>query len=997
MEIVQPANDLDVTSINGLTGAVILGAGSGITLSTVGQTITISAPQVGTVTSISSTDGSITVTNPTTTPDLAVVQSPKLTTGRTISITGDLAYTSASFDGSGNVTGVGTLASIIVAGGATGSATVTPIITWDAKGRLTVVSSATITPAASSITGGAALTKADDTNVTLTLGGTPSTALLAAASITAGWTGTLAVSRGGTGGGAASITLFNNITGFSAAGTTGTTSTNLVFSTSPSLVTPALGVATYTTLSGGNITDSGLTAGRVTFAGTAGILSDDADFTFSVDTLTITKIAATTFTGNITTSTINIVTDTTTGTKFGTATNQKISFYNSTPIVQPTGDLTTAIQNLGLAASVTIAANTIASHTFWGQTYTGAADVSGSLTAVGNITGGASSMTITAGTGNSRTLTLQSTTSGGVATNGIVIDASQHITLEGVTSTGATGTGKFVFDTAPTFASTINVVTGIKINGAATSGKILIGDGTNMVLSANTFPNASATSGKTIRSDGTNWIASAYTEDAPGTNTNLMQSDGTNWKSVTIPTWNQNTTGSAASLSISGQTGLLTFTGLASTSRIKTIRDAADTILELGGSYTPTGTWTSMTFVTPALGTPASGVMTNVTGTAASLTAGKATILATARSLWGNNFDGSAALTGSIAVAVNQNAATTITADNTTSGTGAYAAFYAQNTSTGAFGGMFNLNPSFSTNGLQVANSVVLQSANNTNGLRMMTLDAYDVTIGTGNTARMTFQASTGFIGVGTAAPLNDFYVNKAASGAQGGTITVSNTASAAAGGEADIGFRNSAGFNNPSGAYYSSRIASINGGAENSDMVFYNYRSATAAGDEGLRIKSDGTIQMLKYGAGTATFDGSGNISSVSDERFKDIQGGFTAGLNEILQINPILYKYNKISGFDQENVYAGFSAQNVMKYIPEAVGKGSDGYYSFNDRPVLAAAINAIKELEEQIAELRVALNLAKKDRKVEEVKNEDRIIKSKPQAVSNDIPLAAINIKE
>jgi hypothetical protein len=46
---------------------------------------------------------------------------------------------------------------------------------------------ATITPAA--------LTKVDDTNVTLTLGGSPTTALLQAASITAGWSGTLADAR----------------------------------------------------------------------------------------------------------------------------------------------------------------------------------------------------------------------------------------------------------------------------------------------------------------------------------------------------------------------------------------------------------------------------------------------------------------------------------------------------------------------------------------------------------------------------------------------------------------------------------------------------------------------------------------------------------------------------------------------------------------------------------------------------------------------------------
>lgn len=48
-------------------------------------------------------------------------------------------------------------------------------------------------------TPGAALTRANDTNVTLTLGGSPTSALLAATSLTLGWTGTLAVARGGTG------------------------------------------------------------------------------------------------------------------------------------------------------------------------------------------------------------------------------------------------------------------------------------------------------------------------------------------------------------------------------------------------------------------------------------------------------------------------------------------------------------------------------------------------------------------------------------------------------------------------------------------------------------------------------------------------------------------------------------------------------------------------------------------------------------------------------
>lgn len=48
-------------------------------------------------------------------------------------------------------------------------------------------------------TSGAALTKTDDTNVTLTIGGSPTNALLSATSLTLGWTGNLAVNRGGTG------------------------------------------------------------------------------------------------------------------------------------------------------------------------------------------------------------------------------------------------------------------------------------------------------------------------------------------------------------------------------------------------------------------------------------------------------------------------------------------------------------------------------------------------------------------------------------------------------------------------------------------------------------------------------------------------------------------------------------------------------------------------------------------------------------------------------
>lgn len=175
-----------VSSVNSLTGAVsLVGTANQIVVSS--GTWSLASTITG-LTSVTSTTfvGALTGNASTATT---------LATGRTIAITGDLAYTSPSFDGSANVTAAGTLATVNATVGTFGSATQVAQVTVNAKGLTTAVANVTITPAAGSITGGAALTKVDDTNVTLTLGGTPTTALLAATSLTLGWTGTLANAR----------------------------------------------------------------------------------------------------------------------------------------------------------------------------------------------------------------------------------------------------------------------------------------------------------------------------------------------------------------------------------------------------------------------------------------------------------------------------------------------------------------------------------------------------------------------------------------------------------------------------------------------------------------------------------------------------------------------------------------------------------------------------------------------------------------------------------
>jgi hypothetical protein len=132
------------------------------------------------------------------TPATALLQATSLTLGWTGTLAAGRGGTGVS--SLGNLTDAGT-DGIVVTGGTGAVITSTSLAQHVAdtthNGYLnstdwnTFNGKSTVTPAA--------LTKTDDTNVTLTLGGTPATALLQAASLTLGWTGTLAAARGGTG------------------------------------------------------------------------------------------------------------------------------------------------------------------------------------------------------------------------------------------------------------------------------------------------------------------------------------------------------------------------------------------------------------------------------------------------------------------------------------------------------------------------------------------------------------------------------------------------------------------------------------------------------------------------------------------------------------------------------------------------------------------------------------------------------------------------------
>jgi len=123
-------------------------------------------------------------------------------------------------------------------------------------------------------------------------------------------------------------------------------------------------------------------------------------------------------------------------------------------------------------------------------------------------------------------------------------------------------------------------------------------------------------------------------------------------------------------------------------------------------------------------------------------------------------------------------------------------------------------------------------------------------------------------------------------------------------------------------------------------------------------QLHTTGTVRLANFGAGTLTTDANGNVSVSSDENLKNIDGTFATGLSAIMEINPITYHWNETSGLDMENAYTGFSAQNVQKFIPEAIGIDKRGFLTLSDRPILAAAINAIKEQQGQIENQQSAI---------------------------------------
>jgi hypothetical protein len=179
-------------------------------------------------------------------------------------------------------------------------------------------------------------------------------------------------------------------------------------------------------------------------------------------------------------------------------------------------------------------------------------------------------------------------------------------TVSVVTANGFSGTVA-----NPTTAPAITIIAGAIVPTSV--------NGLTLVAATTGFTIAGGTTSKTLTVNKTITLSSADDTSVitlPAGTKTLLATDGSAASLTSFPTLNQNTTGSAGSVKSPSTTGVITITGMgAGETRVKTVRDANDTILELGGSYTPTGTWvwTSVTGTWPTFNQNTSGTASKAT------------------------------------------------------------------------------------------------------------------------------------------------------------------------------------------------------------------------------------------------------------------------------------------------------------------------------------------------------------------------------------------------
>jgi len=211
--------------------------------------------------------------------------------------------------------------------------------------------------------------------------------------------------------------------------------------------------------------------------------------------------------------------------------------------------------------------------------------------------------------------------------------------------------------------------------------------------------------------------------------------------------------------------------------------------------------------------------------------------------------------------------------------------------------------------------------------------------------------SADGDVGIGTASPSGKLHVFSSTASVFEPEVRISNTQQTSDAAlkiyhNTDDGWRIRTGFQ-------ASNLLTFD--LTTDDVAFSTKVTFDALGRVG--IGTTAPDQLLSVNGDASKALGGGSWQFFSDERLKNIKGNYNNGLKAVMQLQPLRYEYKRDNalGLKSEIEQIGFGAQALQKVIPEAVTTSSTGYLQVNNDPIIWTMLNAIKEQQKEIEQLK------------------------------------------
>jgi len=176
---------------------------------------------------------------------------------------------------------------------------------------------------------------------------------------------------------------------------------------------------------------------------------------------------------------------------------------------------------------------------------------------------------------------------------------------------------------------------------------------------------------------------------------------------------------------------------------------------------------------------------------------------------------------------------------------------------------------------------------------------------------------------------------------------------------------------NNPGSAYESLIGSILYGNSSVRAPIFYD-NDNTAYYVDGASTSILNNVQITTLGVGTGASGTTGEIRATnnvtayySDARLKNFIGPIKNALHKVQQLTGYYFTENELAkslGYNNDDVQVGVSAQEVQEVLPEVVTKApiSDNYLTVRYEKMIPLLIQAIKEQQDQIEQLKMKLNI-------------------------------------